>query len=112
MVAMRGINRNRAFYAAWRVLPEAGAWIIGLLLLAGMEPAGNHLFSLCPISWVWQGGCPGCGLGHSVAYLFRGDLASSWQAHPLGLPALLILCWRVLELLVQSRQLYLYHSKL
>lgn len=93
-------------------MPEASAWILGLLLLAGLEPAGDHLFSLCPVSWFWEGGCPGCGLGHSIAYLFRGELLSSWQAHPLGVPALLLLSWRVTGLLAQSRKLYLHHSKL
>lgn len=109
---MRTINRNSALYTVRYVLPEAGAWLLALLLLAGLEPAGEHLFSLCPVSWVWQGGCPGCGLGHSIAYLFRGELASSWQAHPLGVPALLLLSWRVVTLLAHARKLYLHHSNL
>lgn len=109
---MQAINRNSAFYAARSVMPEAGVWLLGLWLLAGMEPTGDHLFSLCPVSWVWQGGCPGCGLGHSIAYLFRGELESSWQAHPLGVPALLLLSWRVTGLFAQFRKLYLHHSKL
>ncbi|MCP2042553.1 DUF2752 domain-containing protein [Pontibacter sp. HSC-36F09] len=109
---MQVINRNSALYAVRSVVPEAGAWILGLLLLAGLEPMNDHLFSLCPVSWVWEGGCPGCGLGHSIAYLFRGELGPSWQAHPLGVPALLLLSWRVTELLAQSRKLYLHHSKL
>ncbi|WP_255594230.1 DUF2752 domain-containing protein [Pontibacter sp. HSC-14F20] len=86
--------------------------MLGLLLLAGLEPGGEHLFSLCPVSWVWQSGCPGCGLGRSIAYLFRGEIMSSWQAHPLGVPALLLLSWRVTGLLAHSCKLYLHHSKL
>lgn len=111
-MAMQAINRNSAFYAARSVLPETGAWMLGLLLLAGLEPGGEHLFSLCPVSWVWQSGCPGCGLGRSIAYLFRGEIMSSWQAHPLGVPALLLLSWRVTGLLAHSCKLYLHHSKL
>ncbi|WP_245868969.1 DUF2752 domain-containing protein [Pontibacter ramchanderi] len=109
---MQVMNRDSAFYAARYVLPEAGAWVLGLVLLAVMEPAGDHLFSLCPLSWIWPDGCPGCGLGHSIAYLFRGEWTSSWRAHPLGLPALLLLSWRVAKLSAQSRKLYLLHSKL
>lgn len=109
---MQAVNRNSVHYVARNTLPETAAWILGMLLLAGLEPAGDHLFSLCPVSWVWQGGCPGCGLGHSIAYLLRGELALSWQAHPLGVPVLLLLSWRVTGLLAQSRKLYLHHSKL
>jgi hypothetical protein len=76
-------------------LLEAVCWITGVGLLALMEPAKEHLFSLCPFSLVLEGGCPGCGMGHSIAYLFRGEWVASWEAHPLGFPALLILAYRV-----------------
>ncbi|MCJ8166971.1 DUF2752 domain-containing protein [Pontibacter sp. E15-1] len=78
---------------------EAVLWLAGLGALALMHPEGQHLFSLCPFSWVWAEGCWGCGLGHAVAYLFRGQWQASWQAHPLALPAILILlrrCWQLL----------------
>nr|WP_255710078.1 DUF2752 domain-containing protein [Pontibacter harenae] len=60
-----------------------------------MEPTGKHAFSFCPFSWVLEQGCPGCGLGHAIAFLARGELAASWQSHPLGVPALVIICYRV-----------------
>lgn len=80
-------------------LPEAVCWVVGLALLALMDPVGTHLFSLCPWSWITDAGCPGCGLGHSIAFLFRGEWQASWEAHPLGVPAVLILGWRTLSLL-------------
>jgi hypothetical protein len=86
-------------------LPEATCWVLGMLALVLMDPAGAHLFSLCPLSWVLEAGCPGCGLGHSIAFLFRGDWRASWEEHPLGMPALLILGWRIVILLRQHYHL-------
>lgn len=59
--------------------------------MAAMDPAGTHMISLCPLDALGVPFCPGCGLGHAVAHLARGELAASLQAHPLGLPAVLIL---------------------
>lgn len=80
-------------------LPEVLCWLIGIALLATMDPQKEHLFSFCPMSWLWGGSCPGCGLGHSIAYLFRGEWRASWEAHPLGLPALYVLGRRAFSLL-------------
>ena len=91
-------------------LLEAFCWVTGVGLLALMEPAaGEHLFSLCPFSWVLESGCPGCGLGHSIAFLFRGEWRASWEAHPLGLPALFILAGRVLILVRHYLFLKTFH---
>lgn len=80
-------------------LLEVGAWLLGLSALALTEPTAEHLFSFCPFSWVWAEGCWGCGLGHAIAYLCRGEWRASWEAHPLALPAVFILlrrCWQLL----------------
>nr|WP_262921605.1 DUF2752 domain-containing protein [Pontibacter ruber] len=90
-------------------LLEAVCWIAGVGLLALLEPADGHLFSLCAFSWVLEGGCPGCGLGHSIAYLFRGEWQASWEAHPLGLPALFILAYRVFALVRHYLLLKKFH---
>lgn len=79
---------------------EVLCWVLGIGALALMEPAGEHMFSLCPFSWVWENGCWGCGLGHGIAYLFRGQWQASWEAHPLALPTVLILLWRCGQLLL------------
>ena len=73
-------------------------WLAGLLVLALMVPDKEHLFSFCPFSYLlaW---CPGCGLGHAIAWLARGEFARSWEAHPLGVPAILMIAWRCLQLL-------------
>ncbi|WP_299822606.1 DUF2752 domain-containing protein [uncultured Pontibacter sp.] len=82
-----------------KYLAEVGLWCAGIVLLALMNPDGEHLFSFCPYSWVLENGCIGCGLGHGVAYLLRGNWQASWQAHPLAAPALLLLLWRCWQLL-------------
>ena len=66
--------------------------------MATMDPTGEHLISLCPLDALGWTFCPGCGLGHSVAHLARGAFAASVHAHPLGLPAVLILVHHITRL--------------
>ena len=49
------------------ILPETGATFCPFRLLTGLP-------------------CPGCGMGHALVFALRGDFASSWHSHPLGLP--------------------------
>jgi hypothetical protein len=43
--------------------------------------------------------CPGCGLGHSIAYFMHGDIYHSFHAHWLGIPAFFIICHRIYVLI-------------
>jgi len=79
-------------------LTEALCWVTGLVLLAFLDPEAPHLFSFCPFSWVFENGCPGCGLGHAIAFLYRGQWLASWHAHPLAVPALFLLTRRIFKL--------------
>ncbi|GIV58628.1 MAG: hypothetical protein KatS3mg042_1541 [Rhodothermaceae bacterium] len=88
-----------------RIPVEALVWTAGLAALACMDPEAEHLFSLCLFKNLGLPFCPGCGLGHAVAYLVRGDLAASWQAHPLGVPAVLMLTGRIVALVRQARHI-------
>jgi len=76
---------------------EAIVWIAGLLLMALMSPTDAHA-SFCPFHAAGLGFCPGCGLGHSVAWLFRGEFIQSFYAHPMGIAAVAILLWRIIEI--------------
>ncbi|WP_245842597.1 DUF2752 domain-containing protein [Pontibacter ummariensis] len=97
-------HRSRAsFLRQTSYLLEVLLWGAGLFTLAFLKPEGEHLFSLCPFSWLLEGGCPGCGLGHGIAYLFRGNLAASWEAHPLAVPAVVLLAVRCGKLLHWQR---------
>jgi hypothetical protein len=46
------------------------------------------------ISW-----CPGCGIGHSIAYLLHGDVIKSFHTHFLGTFALLVIVYRIVQLI-------------
>jgi hypothetical protein len=80
---------------------EALVWIIGLLLMATMDPANTHA-SLCPLNALGFHWCPGCGLGHSIAWLFRADPVQSFQTHALGIPAVMIIVSRTIHLIFQK----------
>ena len=43
--------------------------------------------------------CPGCGLGNSIALIFRGEFSQSFNAHILGIPALIIILHRVYSII-------------
>ena len=77
-------------------------WTVGLVAMALMNPEESHLFSLCPLDALGASFCPGCGLGHAVAYLARGAVVESMQAHPLGIPAILVLLMHVVSLFRQG----------
>ena len=79
-------------------LTEALCWVTGLVLLVFLDPSAPHIFSFCPFSWVFENGCPGCGLGRAIAFLYRGQWLASWHAHPFALPALLLLTRRIYQL--------------
>ncbi|SFE43593.1 DUF2752 domain-containing protein [Thermophagus xiamenensis] len=77
---------------------EAYIWIGAIIALALTDPTESHL-SLCPLKNAGFQYCPGCGLGHSISWLFRGEWAASFNAHPLGIPAVIILLTRSIMLL-------------
>jgi len=95
-----------------KYLMEAFFWITGLVLLGFLNPAAPHLFSFCPFSWVFEDGCPGCGLGHAITFLYRGQWLSSWEAHPLAVPALMLLTRRVYKLGKYYQYLRAYNLQL
>lgn len=78
---------------------EAWFWITAIIVLAISDPANGGHSSLCIMKQLNIGFCPGCGLGHSIAWLFRGNIINSFQAHPLGVPAIIILLNRSFNLL-------------
>jgi uncharacterized membrane protein len=76
-------------------------WIAALVLLAAAEPVPpqdvNH-FTFCPLASMGLSWCPGCGLGRSITQLFHGHVQESMHYHWLGIPAVLIIGWRVIVL--------------
>jgi hypothetical protein len=70
-------------------------WVTGLICLAFTNPGSQSHFTLCPLKLLGFKWCPGCGLGHSISFLFHGNIKSSLHAHWLGIPALGIILYRI-----------------
>ena len=85
---------------------EALIWIFGLVYLALINsPEATH-FTICPLSNLGFKYCPGCGLGNSISYLFRGDFSSSFHSHPLGIFALIIIAFRIITIIKNNWRRY------
>ena len=82
---------------------EALIWISALIILAVSDPAHHH-YTLCPFDNLGISFCPGCGLGRSVGYFFRADIESSFLSHPLGIPAIILLIYRSVKVLVNRKE--------
>lgn len=80
------------------------ALLSGLVLMVLHNPYSSSA-SICIIDRMGFTFCPGCGLGASVAYLFRGEFLSSLQSHPLGLPAVIVIMARVITILIRNSRL-------
>lgn len=70
-----------------------------LILLAAMPPGTDPHYSFCLFKLLGFKYCPGCGLGHSISYLFRGNIRASFAAHPFGIFAVIIITNRIYKLL-------------
>lgn len=80
---------------------EILAFTAGLLLLAFMNPHSNGA-TLCLFERMGFSFCPGEGLGHSIAFLFRGEIYKSLEANFLGVFAIIILGGRIIQLLIKN----------
>ncbi len=79
---------------------EALLWIVALVALGFDNPyLDEPHYSLCVFKMLGFNHCPGCGLGHSVSCILKGDFANSFTFHPLGIFAILILLHRIYVLL-------------
>ncbi len=73
---------------------EAFVWIAALVFLAFQNP-GLHHYSLCPLDNLGLYFCPGCGLGRSISAFFQGKFMTSFEMHPLGFFAVIVLSLRI-----------------
>lgn len=79
-------------------------WTTALILLALDEPQKSHVqnhFTFCPLANLGVSWCPGCGLGRSITNLLHGNIKESIEQHWFGIPALLILLYRIWVLIRQ-----------
>lgn len=82
-----------------KINPELIVWCGGLLFLFFSQRYEGLRFTVCPLKLMGFEHCPGCGLGTSVGLLLNGQLAQSFEAHPLGAFALIILSIRIFTLI-------------
>lgn len=88
---------------------EGFIWSAALVYLAlFFNPAESH-FTICPLSNFGVDDCPGCGLGRSISLFFSGKITQSFQTHILGIPAVLILIYRIISIVITN---YSIHKKL
>lgn len=81
---------------------EVLAFTTGLLLLVFMNPHSANGVTLCLFERAGIPFCPGEGLGHSIAFIFRGDIYKSLEANFLGFFAIIILITRIVQLLAKN----------
>ncbi|MEP1150268.1 MAG: DUF2752 domain-containing protein [Balneola sp.] len=73
------------------------AFLSGLILMGALDPTVQGT-SLCLLEFVGINFCPGEGLGHSIAWFFRGELNNSFEANLFGPLAVVILSLRILHI--------------
>jgi Protein of unknown function (DUF2752) len=73
---------------------EPFLWLAGLIFLYFINPTQTH-FTFCPFKNLGINFCPGCGLGRSIHYLMHFQVQKSFECHPLGIFAFIILVHRV-----------------
>ncbi len=78
---------------------EGFIWIASLFYFAFFVNPYEVHFTICPLSNLGFDHCPGCGLGNSIALIFRGDFNQSFSTHILGIPALLIILHRIFSII-------------
>lgn len=73
------------------------AFLSGLLLMGSMDPYAQGI-DFCLFDAVGFSFCPGEGLGHSIAFLFRGEFINSLQANLMGPFAVVVLSVRIFSI--------------
>ena len=81
---------------------EVLAFSAGLLLLAFMDPYTASGPGWCLFEHAGFSFCPGEGLGHSIAYVFRGEFYNSIDANMLGPLSIVILGGRIVHLVIKN----------
>lgn len=83
---------------------EAVIWILVIVGFAISPIDTESHFTLCPLQLAGFVDCPGCGLGRSMILLLHGRIGDSMDMHPLGMPALIILSWRIVTVIHSAKQ--------
>lgn len=98
---LSGIVRKSRTYliSFFRIINlEVIIWSVALIFLALFNGTDNSHFTICPLSNLGFENCPGCGLGKSITMFFNGNFLGSIYTHLLGIPAVVILIYRIITL--------------
>lgn len=83
-----------------KIINRHSEWIVfvlGLVLLGTMNPYAVAS-SWCFIDLIGFTFCPGEGLGHSIAFIFRGEIIKSVEANLMGPFVVIGLSFRVIQI--------------
>jgi hypothetical protein len=90
---------NTLKYYIKKIDLEALFWLAAFIYLSLINPYTPKHLDLCLFSLVGIENCPGCGLGKSISMIFHGDFIGSFNSHPLGIPAILLIVKRIYKLI-------------
>ena len=82
-----------------RSIAEAALWTTGLLAVTISDPNAPAIIEACLLKAAGFFFCPGCGLGHAVGYLARGEFLLSFQSHPFAPLVVAVLLHRIITLI-------------
>ena len=77
-------------------------WVAAIFLLFFMNTNATEP-SLCIFRFIGFNSCPGCGLGHSIHHALHLNFVRSFDEHKLGIPALLIIMFRIEQLFFKKK---------
>ncbi|UCS92585.1 DUF2752 domain-containing protein [Echinicola marina] len=73
-------------------------WCSAIVAILTIDPYSQTHLSICPLDILGIDWCPGCGLGRSMKLFATGEFLASFEMHPLGGIAWLIIAFRISEL--------------
>ncbi|HMB40659.1 MAG TPA: DUF2752 domain-containing protein [Balneolaceae bacterium] len=95
---MTTVKRSFFLHFEWIALAS------GLMLAAAIVPGADDP-TFCLFNRAGVDFCPGCGLGRSISLAFSGQLTASFQMHPAGILAIIILLYRIVSILIRNHNL-------
>jgi hypothetical protein len=100
---------RKILYIKEKLPVELIFWLGALTVLAVMDPGHEHHFTLCPLDHLGFTWCPGCGLGRAINLMLHGDFSASFAMHPLAGFALVVISWRIIQL-IKNIKTYNYYG--
>lgn len=83
----------------FRKYVELIIWMAALLLLIIIPPGTGSDFTFCILKLSGFNYCPGCGIGHSMTEFMQGRFQDSFNSHPLGGVAVIMIILRICSLI-------------